>query len=334
MKKPKRPYINDGRAPDTNKTLRLPVIDVVQKKKPGRPKGSTTIVKDSSRAFLSYSHLNNTCYLTSLLESMFMTWSSLVTSGAAVLPGGDCVGSKLFAHFWERYNITPKPGELINLAKLKKCLETGQQVLVNFIISECKLYGEGEYGNPMESLRVLVVNSGGDFIRMMSLELRTVSMCAAGHLLIHDKYHCPLLIMDPMDNNCSSKNVAEVLSFMMGNQKSGKCRQKGCILNAVYKVSVGNHPKILVLQTGCPDLIYPDVLHLDNKHYALISRIFSTSESGTHFYTLSKSYLPKRHGIYLYDDLRNGNHSRIVESHQDMLKGHCPLSQYVFYALM
>ena len=90
----KKPFVNDGRAPDTsdillgtvttgsslkirvNKKLLKDVVCRDQaempvplpKKKRGRPVGSKNIERNSLISYQSYTHLNNSCYITSVLE--------------------------------------------------------------------------------------------------------------------------------------------------------------------------------------------------------------------------------------------------------------------------
>ena len=80
-------FINDGRPPDTTEQLlssnntgeSLKRQKISGRSAAGRPKGSISREKNPMITYPSYKHIDNTCYITSLLESLYSAYSYLVS---------------------------------------------------------------------------------------------------------------------------------------------------------------------------------------------------------------------------------------------------------------
>ena len=71
----------------------------------------------------------------------------------------------------------------------------------------------------------------------------------------------------------------------------------------------------------CKKFEFPLEMHLDDDHYEIIGRIFSTSNTGSHYQCGVKSTFPTK-GYYFYDSLLHKGYARVLEGHNRLTSQH------------
>jgi hypothetical protein len=169
----KKKEINNGRPQDTSESL----LGDLGNKKPGRPLGSTSIERNPLITYQSYVHVNNTCYITSLLECLYSVFSYIWSSIDEMKNISDRFSKKsiyhsLVQHFQNR--IATREGK-----NLKSYLTAGHRQIRNWVY-ENKIFPEGKYGNPIDVYNPFLRKARQSFQNLFAFQKLYTSICDNG----------------------------------------------------------------------------------------------------------------------------------------------------------
>ena len=333
-KKMKYPQKNDGRPPDTTKEL----LKNNSKVKKGRPLGSINKENNPLITYQSYKHFENTCYITSLIESLFVISETI----NLIFPKNSIL-YKLFAHFDTRTDR-----EFSNSGCISSCLTSGHKLVIKYILEEKKLYTRCQYGSPCEVLHFLVHDSKSNHFDIV---MNKTFECENGHKKEYKKQSTQQQIT--LDNNLLSKLSSESETYDLQNyigkyfsdgfyvKTDTLCSLTTCKRPCYKQFTIDKINEVLVFEMKCSEenhiaknkdsnkFYFPPILFISGSPYILKSKLLSTSESGEHFYSINYRKTPTE-GVYIYNDLINGGIA-VLQPNDLKFVGRSELCTMVFY---
>jgi hypothetical protein len=319
---------SDGRAPDTAKELLIPG----KTRPPGRPKGSGNINRNPLTSYASYSHSNNTCYITSLLEclhaaikhSKFSLPSNLSTDSALV---------KVLQHLCKRDKTTLK-GELN---------KSGRDVVIKWVLDK-HIYESGAFGNPVRIyIELLKETLAPEVVRQhFSMDIFQRYICEDGHESEGRTYGIETVGLLGYHSTHSS-DVGEIMTHFFsgtdGDYVSRKCSKPKCSKPVKIVRKISRLPQSVLMfdihemdgsMEHTDTFNFPDTLQLSGQEWQLCGRIHSQTSYGLHFFSFVRSDSPMP-GIYHYNDLVNDGRATLTTVNPK-LTGSFKNSGFVVYA--
>jgi hypothetical protein len=326
----KKPTKNDGRPPDTTKELLLD-----EKVKLGRPKGSTNINRGTLSTYPSYTHQNNSCYLTSLLECVYQ---SIQYAGMHVLGDNSLGGfTEILRHFNRRSLLNATDPKLIQE------LKDGLDKAIHWIVHVQNLYKDGEFGNPLTLYSSLLFDTTvPNCIRQLfTVKMRSFYACENLHVSKLRTFETERLELLDFHAEHDS-NVGSIVDYYFlrgkGQLVGGRfCNE--CQLPLAFCKRIKQLPGSVLLFEVSQDhsgfgntnmFNFPERLTIDGVNWKLSGRIHSTSSNGQHFFSFVSCEKPTP-GVYHYNDLINKGRAELATINPK-LEGMHKNSAYVFYA--
>jgi|Laugresu1bdmlbdd_1035124.scaffolds.fasta_scaffold06602_1 hypothetical protein len=329
---------SDYRPPDTSEQLFN-----TGEKRPGRPKNSCNLKRDPQVTYQSYTHKNNTCYITSLLEALYGAFNFLQNNNSEFLNHGmkACKGTiqeKLFSHF--NFRIERKNGK-----GLKSCLTAGLSLFIKWVVEEKRLFSTGSYGNPVDVLRPLILEGCEYFRSLFIVAKKKTNWCEHGCQYESDKEYPLLLLKTEMLKSSFNKNenVKVIVDILCNDgliyETTKVCRTLGCkSFKVMQKETILGTAKIIFIEintenngscSDCDLFNFPRQLVIRDKNYLMISRIYVSDCQGEHFSTKVFQTYPQQ-GVYDYNDLINAGIA-CLSSNETGFSGKHKLGPYIIY---
>ncbi|CAH1768750.1 633_t:CDS:2, partial [Entrophospora sp. SA101] len=259
---------------------------------------------------------------------------------------------KIYASFIMR-------GQLTNKSK-KSSYSDAREVVRQYIL-EKKWQQDGEYGSLTLWYEKIIKEN--DSLNILSyfcpLGIR-IWKCESGHIRIAPTPMTPLILINGLEDFNTpffdenkhligqiSALFAQKDGFILSEHPNEPCQHSRVNIHECEKRKINHEefivswPKILIFEITQRDngssnssesLNFP--LHLNSGclNYSLLGRVYSTSTSGSHFYSRLIKNFNENIGIYKYDDLNGG--IAILESNNPIsLAGEQQLATLVAYNL-
>lgn len=353
---------NDGRAPDTTKAL-LKNIEVTEclpceeedvliptilttsqmtraqtRKKAGRPVGSRSIEKNELISYQSYSHVENTCYITSTLECLFSTYSSASVHYDSAETNQ--LLRKISSHFASR--MIPN-----TIRKSKTICQKGLNLLKDYFTKGAtKMFQPNQYGSPdciLEALLSLSVT------QQFKSTVEKITKCSAGHIKSKTYDVRTIQLSETQLDQCfwTTQERGDVGVMLHHQSNAGfrsyarECSTFGCLEECKPVTSVSTYAPSLIISTSvCSKgtnehaikYFWPAIIRVNNVEYRLVGRIVSTSSTGTHFFSLVHMEKPNP-GTYKYNDLAEDGRG-VLQATDDGFVGRNKNGRIGFYSLI
>ncbi|KAI9325705.1 hypothetical protein BDR26DRAFT_902599 [Obelidium mucronatum] len=139
-----------------------------------------------------------------------------------------------------------------------------------------------------------------------------------------------------LDSTCPHPNCEEPIFYRYKLMTTWPAKIMVAEFNIAYEHV--DSPEItgsLKTTFGSQDYNFPLIVYADGSKWTLTSRIFSTHETGQHFYSQfqrEKGYGVNTGGVYIYNDIKNFGHAQIMSQETaEILGGKRELTSAVFY---
>ncbi len=343
--------IDDRRPPDTTKAL-------LSNKNNHR---DNKIKFELQQKYQSYSHNRNSCYITALLEMLYICYLNNATwwsSNIGTMQNSDSGLKKLHISFTLR--------DAAGTKGIKTILNRAREMIREHVIDK-KWQKDNQFGSLTDWFEKIIAEEKSSITLISEfcvLGLRKW-ICNSGHIRISPipiKPFYPINGMEEFNDSFFQENQnlkGQVSALFIKKNELIHCvhpdepcpydrsNLSQCVDRKInYEEYIISYPPILIFELTQRDganynsseqLDFP--LHLSCKsneeslEYTLTARAFSTLSSGHHFYCKVIRSFNEQRAVYRYDDLRDGGMAYLESNDVTSIAGCQALTVLVAYTL-
>ncbi|KAL9940243.1 hypothetical protein V8E36_000948 [Tilletia maclaganii] len=292
-------------------------------KKPRNQRSNNTI--SPTLAVLAPRHSNSTCYISSVLETLWYPFVGKRAEWIGLVPlmvkGGGI--EALTLSMLEREKAYERKTD----AAKKKGLQQALDIVVRWVVQREQLWGPGQYGNWTWVSHALQRETAFEVQSFFAVGIQVVRTCG-----FHgDRYETTKMTtsIDLSPNRAPSTASSPALSTFDGAltrylapHEAGLCRIKivdTCGEVTTLRREVVSSPAILFFDLMEQDaqeelLELPEEIEFHGRAYSISGRICAASAAGMHFTSINRAFANERSshrdGIYTYNDF--DGHSKLL----------------------